>query len=150
LYDINPYEFYIIPIDTRPQTYAMTSAPDQEEHAVSDAITFLSNDGFQISLDATARYQIQPENAPYMVATLGRNVMDDIRTKIIRPGIRSFARLEGSMLKAVEFAGDGTRKTFQDRLATALHAEGARAKITIITVVLSNYTLPEEVKKQAP
>ncbi len=149
LYDINPYEFYIIPIDTRPQTYAMTSAPDQEEHAVSDAITFLSNDGFRISLDATVRYNIQPENAPYVVATLGKN-LDDIKTKIIRPGSRSFARLEGSMLKAVDFVSNDTRKNFQYKLATSLHAEGVRAKITIINIVLSNYTLPEEVKKQAP
>jgi regulator of protease activity HflC (stomatin/prohibitin superfamily) len=150
IYDINPYEFEIIPIDTRPQTYAITSVPDQADNAVSDGLAFLSNDGFRISIDATVRYKIQPENAPYMVATLGRNVMDDIRTKIIRPGIRSFVRLEGSMRKATEFISDGTRMTFQDSLAAALQAEGARAKITIINVVLSNYTLPEEVTKQAP
>ncbi len=150
LYDINPYEFDIILIDTRPQTYAMAPAPEQEESAVSNELAFLSGDGFRISIDATVRYRIQPENAPYVVATLGRNVIEDIQTKIIRPGTRSFARLEGSMLKAIEFASDGTRKTFQDSLAAFLQDDGDWAKITIINVRLSNFTIPEEAKKQAP
>ncbi len=75
-------------------------------------ITFLSNDGFNISIDVTVVYELLPEDAPYVVATLGKN-LKDIRTKIICPGARSFARLEGSILKAVEFVGGETRKIFK-------------------------------------
>lgn len=142
-YYINPYEFDIVPIDTRKQKYEMTSIQNQGDTAFSDEITFLSNDGFQISIDVTVLYEIQPENAPYVVATLGKE-LEDVKSKIIRPGSRSFARLEGSMLKAVNFVSGGTRKSFQDKLAQSLYEEGARARINIVNTFVRNYTIPEE------
>ncbi len=142
-YYINPYEFDIVPVDTRKQKYEMTSVKNQGDTAFSDEITFLSNDGFQISIDVTVLYEIQPENAPYVVATLGKE-LEDVKTKIIRPGSRSFARLEGSMLKAVEFVSGGTRKSFQDKLAKSLFNEGARAQINIVNTFVRNYTIPED------
>ncbi|MBD3307569.1 hypothetical protein GF339_14130, partial [candidate division KSB3 bacterium] len=143
LYYINPYEFDIVPIDTRQQKYEMTAAPDQGDTAFSDEITFLSNDGFRISIDVTVLYEVQPEKAPKVVATLGKN-LDDIKTKIIRPGSRSFARLEGSMLQAVEFVNGETRKVFQEKLADSLQQEGARAQINVVNTFVRNYTIPEE------
>ena len=142
-YYVNPYEFDIVPVDTRKQKYEMTSIQNQGDTAFSDEIAFLSNDGFQISIDVTVLYEIQPENAPHVVATLGKE-LDDVKTKIIRPGSRSFARLEGSMLKAVEFVSGDTRKSFQDKLAASLFEEGARAKINIVNTFVRNYTIPDE------
>ena len=142
LYYINPYEFDIVPVDTRKQKYEMTYIKDEGDTAFADEITFLSNDGFSISIDVTILYEIQPEKAPYVVATLGKN-LDDIKTKIIRPGSRSFARLEGSMLKAVDFVTGETRKSFQDKLAQSLQEEGARAQINIVNTFVRGYTIPE-------
>ncbi len=142
LYYINPYEFDIVPVDTRQQKYEMTSVPDQGDTVFADAIAFRSNDGFEISIDVTVLYEIQPENAPYVVATLGQN-LEDVSSKIIRPSSRSFARLGGSMLKAVDFVSGETRKSFQDSLSQALHAEGARANINIVNTFVRSYTLPE-------
>lgn len=142
LYYINPYEYDIVAVDTRQQKYEMTAIPEQGDTAFSDAITFRSNDGFEITIDVTVLYEIQPENAPYVVATLGQN-LEDVRSKIIRPGSRSFARLGGSMLKAVEFVSGETRKSFQDSLAQALHIEGARANINVVNTFVRSYTLPE-------
>jgi hypothetical protein len=143
LYYVNPYEFDIVPVDTRQQKYEMTAAPDQGDTEFADEITFRSNDGFEISIDVTVLYEIRPENAPYVVATLGRNT-DDVKTKIIRPGSRSFARIEGSMLKAVEFVSGETRKSFQDKLAASLKQEGARANINIVNTFVRNYSIPED------
>ena len=142
IYYINPYEFDIVPVDTRQQKYEMTSVPDQGDTEFSDAIAFRSNDGFEISIDVTVLYEIQPEKAPYVVANLGKS-LDDVSSKIIRPGSRSFARLEGSMLKAVEFVSGETRKSFQKSLAEALFTEGARANIYIVNTFVRNYSLPE-------
>lgn len=143
LYYTNPYEFDIVTVDTRQQKYEMTAFPDQGDTTFADAITFRSNDGFEITIDVTVLYEINPENAPYVVATLGRNT-DDVKTKIIRPGSRSFARIEGSMLKAVEFVSGETRKSFQDKLAASLDQEGARANINIVNTYVRNYSIPEE------
>ena len=143
LYYINPYEFDIVPVDTRKQKYEMTHFTDQGDTTIADQIDFLSNDGFKISIDVTILYEIQPEDAPYVVATVGKN-LDDIRTKIIRPGSRSFARLEGSMLKAVDFVKGDTRKNFQDKFAQALQVEGAKARVTIANTFVRDYTIPQE------
>ena len=143
LYYINPYEFDIVPVEIRKQKYEMSHFLDQGDTAIADQIDFLSNDGFKINIDVTVLYEIQPENAPYVVATVGKN-MEDIKTKIIRPGSRSFARLEGSMLKAVDFVKGETRKSFQDKFALALQAEGAKARITIDNTFVRDYTIPEE------
>lgn len=142
LYYINPYEFDIVAVDTRQQKYEMTAVPDQGETVFADAIAFRSNDGFEISIDVTVLYEIQPEDAPYVVATLGRN-LDDIKGKIIRPASRSFARLEGSMLKAVEFVSGQTRKDFQEKLAQSLDAEGERSNVNIVNTFVRNYSIPE-------
>ena len=143
LYYVNPYEFDIVPVDTRKQKYEMTYIKDAGDTAFADEIIFLSNDGFSISIDVTILYEIKPENAPFVVATLGQN-LEDVKTKIIRPGSRSFARLEGSMLKAVEFVQGDTRKTFQDKLAAALQQEGERAQIHILNTFVRSYTIPED------
>jgi hypothetical protein len=143
LYYINTYEFDIVPVDTRQQKYEMTATPDQGDTAFADEISFRSNDGFEISIDVTVLYEIRPEKAPYVVATLGRNT-DDVKTKIIRPGSRSFTRIEGSMLKAVEFVSGETRKSFQDKLAASLQQEGARASINIVNTFVRNYSIPED------
>lgn len=143
LYYVNPYEFDIVPIETRQQKYEMTYVQNEGDTNFADEIVFLSNDGFQISIDVTVLYEVQPENAPYIVATLGKD-LEDIKTKIIRPGSRSFARLEGSMLKAIDFVTGETRKTFQEKLAAALQKEGARAKINILNTFVRGYKIPEE------
>lgn len=114
---------------------------------IETPITFLSNDGFEISIDVTVVYEILPVNAPYVIATFGKN-MEDIRKKIIHPGARSFARLEGSMLKAVEFVGGKTRKDFQLKLEQMLQADGAKAKINILNVYVRSYTIPDELLEQ--
>jgi hypothetical protein len=142
LYYINPYEFDIVTVETRKQKYDMSSVSGEGEN-VADELTFLSSDGFKISVDVTVIYEITPENAPYIVITLGKN-MEDVKTKIIRPGSRSFARLEGSLLKAIDFVTGETRKTFQDKLAQSLQTEGARAKVNIVNTFVRGYIIPEE------
>ncbi len=142
LYYLNSYEVDVVPVDTRKQKYEMTSRQDMGDTSFADGITFLSNDGFEISIDVTILYEIQPENAPYVVATVGKN-LEDVKTIIIRPGSRSFARLEGSMLKAVEFVKGETRKSFQEKLAHAVKAEGIKAKVNILNTFVRSYTIPE-------
>lgn len=142
LYYINPYEFDVVPVETRKQKYEMSSS-EAERDTAADELTFLSNDGFKISTDVTVIYEITPENAPYIVATLGKN-MEDVKTKIIRPGSRSFARLEGSLLKAVDFVTGDTRRTFQDKLAQSLQLEGTRSKVNIVNTFVRGYIIPEE------
>lgn len=142
LYYINPYEFDIVPVDTRKQKYEMTYRKGMGDTEFADEITFLSNDGFEISIDVTILYEILPENAPHVVATVGKN-LEEIKSKIIRPGSRTFARIEGSMLKAVDFVEGVTRKNFQDSLAHSVQEEGTRAKVNILNTFVRSYTIPK-------
>ena len=118
-----------------------------EKMEAYEPMTFLSTDGFKISIDVTVIYEILPENAPYIVATLGKN-LKDIRIKIIRPGTRSFARLEGSMLKAVDFVRGEMRKRFQEKLAMALTTDGAKSKVNILNAFVRSYAIPDELLEQ--
>jgi len=157
LYYVNPYEFKIVPVDTRKQKYDLwiteydyekiMDEKRQEGTGTYEPMAFLSTDGFKISVDVTVVYEILPENAPYVVATLGK-ALKDVRTKIIRPSIRSFARLEGSMLKAVDFVRGETRKTFQEKLSLALQTDGAKSKVNILNTFIRGYTIPEELLEQ--
>ena len=157
LYYINPYEFDVVLVDVRKKKYDLWIPEQEYERMASDAelkatgayepITFLSTDGFKISIEVTVVYEIFPENAPYVVATLGKN-LGDVRTKIIRPASRSFARLEGSMLKAVDFVGGETRKTFQEKLANALYEDGAKSRINILNTFIRGYAIPDELLDQ--
>jgi len=157
LYYLNPYEFDVVLIESRKQKYDLwlpeqIIAEGKEEmmnlsEKDNNPITFLSNDGFKISIDVTVVYEILPEDAPYVMATLGKD-LKDIRTKIICPGTRSFARLEGSALKAVEFVTGETRKIFQQKLESQLRENGALSRVNILNAFVRSYTIPEELLEQ--
>lgn len=147
LFYINPYATRIVKVDTMQQKYEMTGdtrASDTRagDTKLADDIRFRSDDGFNISVDLTVVYQIPPEDAPYVVATLGKDIKQAI-TKIIRPTARSFARLEGSLLKAEQFVRGETRTKFQRALEEKLVIETKSSKIRIASALLRNYDIPE-------
>jgi regulator of protease activity HflC (stomatin/prohibitin superfamily) len=143
LYYINPFATKIIKVDTRQQKYEMSKDNTTGDTDISDDIRFRSDDGFNISVDLTVVYQIPPIDAPYVVATLGGDIAQAI-TKIIRPTARSFARLEGSLLKAEQFIRGETRTKFQMALEKKLIDETKLSRIKIVSALLRNYDIPEE------
>jgi regulator of protease activity HflC (stomatin/prohibitin superfamily) len=145
LYYINPYEYEVVIFDTRQQRYEMTVQEGIGDTLRSDSIQFLSDDGFEITIDLTVLYQVDPENAPYVVATVGRSV-DDVRDKIIRPSARSFARIIGSMNVGEEFVHGSTREAFQNNLHTALEAKCLDSRVKINQAFIRHFEVPIELR----
>ena len=145
LYYINPYEYEVVVFDTRQQRYEMSFQKGIGDTEVSDSIQFLSDDGFEIQIDLTVLYQVFPENAPYVVATVGRNVRD-VRDKIIRPSARSFARIIGSMNIGEEFVHGSTREAFQNNLHIALEKKCLDSKVMVNQTLIRHFEVPIELR----
>ena len=125
LYNVNPYVKRVDIIDVR--SHAIDFRADQ-------AIHFPSKDSFDILIEGTVEYAIRQDKAPYVMAAVGDH--EDIRTKLILPFMRSFARIEGSKLEAREFISGDTRKAFQDRVFEGLRKQcfeqGIEVRATLI------------------
>jgi regulator of protease activity HflC (stomatin/prohibitin superfamily) len=145
LYYINPYEYEVVVFDTRQQRYEMLFKGDKGGTEWSDSIKFLSDDGFEIEIDLTILYQVFPENAPYVVATVGRDVKD-VRDKIIRPSARSFARIIGSMNIGEEFVHGSTREAFQNNLHSALEKKCLDSKVMVNQALIRQFVVPKDLR----
>ena len=145
LYYINPYEYEVVVFDTRQQRYEMLFKGDKGGTEWSDSIKFLSDDGFEIEIDLTVLFQVFPENAPYVVATVGRDVKD-VQDKIIRPSARSFARIIGSMNIGEEFVHGSTREAFQNNLHSALEKKCLDSKVMVNQALIRQFVVPKELR----
>ena len=145
LYYVNPYEFEIIPFDTREQRYEMTKDREQGDTVGDDSIHFLSDDGFDINFDLTVLYQVKAQNTPMIVATVGRSI-EIVRDKKIRPAARSFARIIGSMNKGEQFIHGVTREKFQTDLHKALADKCAESDIIINQTLVRYFEVPANLR----
>ncbi|MEE4358908.1 MAG: SPFH domain-containing protein [Desulfococcaceae bacterium] len=145
MYYINPYEYEIIAFDTREQRYEMTQEKDEGDTSGDDAIHFLSDDGFMIQFDLTLLYQVKAEDAPMIVATVGRDI-STVRDKKIRPPARAFARIIGSKNRGEEFIHGTTREKFQADLHTAVKEKCEESKIIINQTLVRHFEVPVELR----
>ncbi len=145
IYYVNPFEFEVVMVDIRQQRYEMTSVQGEGDTEKSDAIQFLSNDGFIIEIDLTILYQVLPHNAPYAVATIGRDVKS-VMDKVIRPHSRSYARIQGSMKKGEDFVHGETRKLFQEALFLDLKLKAGESNIQINQALVRHFEVPQELR----
>lgn len=146
VYYLNPFEFEVAVFDTRQQRYEMTGAAGEGDTKISDGIKFLSDDGFEIEIDLTVLYQVLPQDAPYVVATIGREVRKDVQEKIIRPSARSFARIIGSMNKGEEFVHGATRQAFQNALHKELAMKAGVTKVQINATLIRHFEVPADLR----
>ena len=145
MYYINPFEFAVIPFDTREQRYEMTYQANQGDTTGDDAIHFLSDDGFMIRFDLTVIFKAQAKDTPVIVATIGRDV-ETVRDKIIRPAARSFARIIGSMHKGEQFIHGQTREKFQLDLHEALRNKCAENNIIVNQTLVRHFEVPDALR----
>ena len=89
---INPFIYGVTVVNTRRQRH---------EFSGKDAITFLTMDGFPVSIEGTVEFNIDENLAPRLTQVVGN--MQDILKKIILPSVHGFARIEGSKKQATEF-----------------------------------------------
>ncbi len=133
-YYLNPYVFAVTQVNLQSQRFELQT---------DDAISFLTQDGFQVVVEGTLEFAVTRDRAPQLTHQVGD--MDDILKKIILPKARGFSRIEGSKHPAIDFIVGETRQDFQNSLEKHLIAQCERWGVEIRSMLIRNITPPEEV-----
>ncbi|MBO4513282.1 MAG: hypothetical protein J5746_11000 [Victivallales bacterium] len=131
---LNPFIYNVIAVNTQSQRH---------EFAGDDAISFLTMDGFTVSLEGTVEFNVIAEEAPRLVQAVGD--MEDILNKIILPSVHGFARIEGSKKGATEFIVGESRRLFQEELEKFLRENCRKWGIEINSVLIRDIIVPQDI-----
>ena len=141
-YFINPFEQRINVVDCRSRTFGLNDDAD---------ITFLSADGFNISLDGKVNFRIDEDRAAEVFVLYNEgfnedNIDEEIIAKIITPYARSICRVNGSKLNAVQFISGDDREIFQQNLQRTLSDRCEEQGVDIVQVAVTSASAPEEIR----
>jgi regulator of protease activity HflC (stomatin/prohibitin superfamily) len=137
---INPFKNLIL-MDTRTQSYTMSSAANEGQIQGNDAISVLTADGLKVDLDVTVWYRLDPVQAPNVYKNIGLQYNE----KIVRPAIRTSIRNAAVKYKATDIYSTKREVLTEDvysYINTLLKSNG----IICEKVMIRNITLPQEVQ----
>jgi hypothetical protein len=106
-------------------------------------VGFPSRDGFEISLDMTVEFELQPDKIPTIYRDYGD--LPAVVDKIIMPKILSISRLKGSAYKATDFIIGEGREKFQTDLTDSLKKALAEKNIVIHNALIRHVNAPEPI-----
>lgn len=136
VYYLNPYEYQVREVEV---------GLNQISFLNEDQITFPSKDAFDIRLDATVEWELEPASVAKVIDEFGAR--KEIEDKVIIPQSRSIGRLEGSSYGAKEFLlGDG-REKIQEAFTEKLTAKCREKHVEVHSAYIRNITIPEDLLK---
>lgn len=106
-------------------------------------VEFPSRDGFEISLDMTVEFELQPKDVAWIFRTYGD--LPAAVDKVIMPQILSVSRLKGSAYGAKDFIVGEGREKFQTELTDSLAATLAEKRITIHNALIRHVNVPGQI-----
>jgi len=106
-------------------------------------VEFPSRDGFEISLDMTVEFELQPKDVAGIFRTYGD--LPAAVDKVIMPQILSVSRLKGSAYGAKDFIVGEGREKFQNELTEALAATLAEKRIAIHNALIRHVNVPDQI-----
>jgi uncharacterized membrane protein YqiK len=118
-------------IDTRQATISYT--PEKDKPGVAEAIspmTVRSIDGFTFPVDIRVTYQIDRDNAPRVVATVGDDAM--VLAKLVTPSVRAIFRNNAEKVKALDYVQQRSLQETQSN--TLLKEELSKYGVTLLAV----------------
>ncbi len=131
---LNPYIYNTVEVDLRSQRFDMSG---------DDVISFLTLDGFTVTVEGYIEFGIQREEAALLTHRVGD--MDDIIKKLILPRARGFSRVEGSKYPAVNFIVGETRQKFQNQLEEHLRSKSQSWGVDIKAVGVRKVIVPDAI-----
>jgi uncharacterized membrane protein YqiK len=131
-YYLHPKAYEVTIIDTRQVTISYTPEKDNKQvqiEAVSP-MTVRSIDGFTFPVDIRVTYQIDRENAPRVVATVGDDAM--VLSKLVTPSVRAIFRNNAEKVKALDYV---QQRSLQETQSNSLLKEELRKYgVTLLAV----------------
>jgi regulator of protease activity HflC (stomatin/prohibitin superfamily) len=117
------------------------------EHNGNTAISFYSQDGYQVQADFTVVWGRAPADAPEIVATIGTT--QRIEQNVIAPAMKAACQNEGSKYTAVELIQGQSRSKFQDDLSQALEAQVHPRHVSILLALIRDIAIKDKSGKDA-
>jgi regulator of protease activity HflC (stomatin/prohibitin superfamily) len=133
-YYLNPFMFNVVEVNLRSQRFEMSG---------KDVISFLTLDGFTVTVEGTIEFALQRDRAALLTHRVGD--MDDIIKKIILPRARGFSRIEGSKHPAIDFIVGETRQKFQNDLESHLQVKSVDWGVDIKSVLVRKIVVPDAI-----
>ncbi len=133
-YYLNPYLYSLVEVNLQGQRFEMSG---------DDRISFLTEDGFTVSVEGTIEFALERGQAALLSHRVGD--MDDIIKKIILPRARGFSRIEGSKHPAINFIVGQTRQGFQNDLEVYLRENCENLGVEIRSVLVRKIQPPDEI-----
>ena len=118
-------------IDTRQATISYT--PEKDKPGTAEAVspmTVRSIDGFTFPVDIRVTYQIDRDNAPRVVATVGDDAM--VLAKLVTPSVRAIFRNNAEKVKALDYVQQ--RSLQEQQSNTLLKEELNKYGVTLLAV----------------
>lgn len=112
------------------------------DKAADTAIKVLTVDAYEFFTEWTVQGQVEPANAPFMIASIGSitNAEDTVVTPVMRSEVRNAAET----VKGSSFLGK--RKSFENRVEIAIKGEGKKFGITIAEARMRNPGMPAQLQ----
>ncbi|MFA7231013.1 MAG: SPFH domain-containing protein [Victivallaceae bacterium] len=116
---------------------------DMSTFGLEQVVEFPSRDGFEIQLDMTVEFELQPGKIAEIMMKYGD--LPAVVDKIIMPQIQSVSRLKGSSYRAQDFILGEGREKFQNDLKEALAAVLGKKDIVIHNSLIRRVDVPEQI-----
>ncbi len=112
-------------------------------HVRNEFVTFPSRDGFEISLDMTLEFELEPDKIAWLYRSYGD--LPAVVDKIILPQILSITRNKGSEYRAKDFIVGEGREKFQKDMTEALSRTMSDRKILTHNALIRHVDVPMQI-----
>lgn len=136
---LQPGIYYINPREFRVEEFEVGY-----RHITLSDVKFKSTDSFDIQVDISVVWGVEPQNVPFIIDTLGN--IDQVISKFIQPQVNTIVQLEGSKYKASEFIEGHTREEFQHKFTQRLQEICTEKRINVLIGLVRNIEIPQEVR----
>jgi regulator of protease activity HflC (stomatin/prohibitin superfamily) len=140
-YYLNPYETRVSQVDCRSRRFNLAHETE---------MSFLSADGFPITLDGVVEFRVLPDKVAEMFVKYnetanGDAIDEEIISKIITPESRSLCRIGGSKLSGGQFINGEDREKFQTDLVKSLTENCQKQGVEILAVAITTIQPPADI-----
>ncbi|RMG09055.1 MAG: hypothetical protein D6731_20530 [Planctomycetota bacterium] len=132
IYYLNPYEYKVDQVEV---------GLNQVSFLGRDQISFPSADAFDIALDATVEWELEPAKVPEVMDEFGAR--KEIEDKVLIAQSRSIGRLEGSRYGAKQFLLGEAREEIQENFTRKLTQKCAEKHVKVHSAYIRHISIPD-------
>ncbi len=133
IYYVNPHEFRVDRVEV---------GLNQVSFLGDEQITFPSADAFDIALDATVEWELEPASVAQVMDEFGAR--REIEEKVLVTQSRSIGRLEGSRYGAKDFLLGEAREKVQNAFTDRLTKKCAEKHVKVHSAYIRHIKIPEK------